>query len=451
MRFQIDLTRGSIGKNLFQFSMPLILINVLQAVYNVADMALAGHLVGTGGMAAINTSGQIMNIILVLTIGFSNGISIVTGQLVGAGQQSCVRTVIKTVVPCFAALAAVVSGAAACLCDPMLRILHIPPAVFAEAREYMLICLCGTIGVYLYNSLAGVLRGLGDSFHPMMFVCISTGTNIVLDYLLMGPLHMGVKGAALATVTAQWLSMALVFVYIKRNTEFLKRTAQNSGFDKTVLKMIVKIGLPQAFQFTATQFSILIIAGLVNTYGTVAAAAVGASNKAGTFAQLPGQALNAGVLTVTAQNLPKNNYSRILKSMFLAMGTGLVVSCIFFGVSAVRPSVILGIFSNDAEVLEMGRQYLVLMAAGCVTENIIYTSTGVVSGAGYTHITMAAAMLSALFRIIFALILQQATDLGVIGLGTAVVLAPVIPVIVMAAVLISGKWKKSALSEEYQA
>lgn len=448
MTKKLNLTEGPIFGNLIRFSLPLIFTNILQAVYNVADMAIAGHFTDPEGMTAINTSGQIAMIILMIIIGFSNGTNIVTGQMVGAGRSNEIRAVVKTTLPLFGLLAIVISIVVAAIHHPLLILLNVPAEAFEQARSYLLICLCGTIFIYLYNTLAAILRGLGDSYHPMLFMVISTVVNIVLDFVFMGPLHLGISGAALATVCAQALSMCMIFVYFIKETTYLTKDCLRFQIHPKILKMIIKIGLPQACQFSATQISLLLIAGMVNAYGVVAAAAVGASNKAGTFAQLPGQALNAGVLTTTAQNLPKGNYKRILRSMFCAMGLGMGIAAVFLVFALLCPERILGIFTTNMDVVAVGTFYLAILSFSFVIENIIYTSTGVVSGAGYTPITMTAAMLAAAGRIGFAILFQHTTDLGLYSICAAALIAPFIPILIMILVLLSGKWKTSRIQKE---
>ena len=446
-----NLTEGPVFGNLLRFSLPLIFTNVLQAVYNAADMAIAGHFTSPEGMTAISTGGQITTIILVLIMGFSNGINILTGQFVGAGKEKEIKGIVSTTVPLFGVAAIFISLIIAIFCSPLLRLLNMPSSAFNFAKEYLLICMCGTVFIHLYNTLAAVLRGIGDSFHPMLFMVISTITNIVLDYLFMGPLQLGIKGAALATITAQALSMIMVFVYVAKKTEYLTADVIRFRIHPQILKMLVKIGLPQACQFAATQVSLLLVVGMVNSYGEIAAAAVGASNRAGTFAQLPGQALSTGVLTAAAQNLPKRNYKRIIQSMFCALGIGSAISVCFSVVTIISPSTILGLFTPDSEVISAGALYLTLMSFGVVLENIIYETAGVISGAGYTTITMIASMLAAAGRVVFAVILQRVTSMGVYAIGVAAIAAPVIPVIIMVVTLCSGKWKISRVQKEMNA
>ena len=451
MNKKLDLTEGPVFANLLRFSLPLITMNLLQAIYNIADMAIAGHLTNPEGMTAITTSGQITNIILVLIIGFSNGINIITGQFVGAGKEKGIKDIFQTTVPVFGLLAIFISLMIGLFSGPLLRLLNMPSAAFDYAKDYLLICLCGTIFIYLYNTMAAILRGMGNSFYPMLFVVISTVSNIILDYLLMGPMHMGVKGAALATIISQAASLIMIVLYFLKKTDYLKIKGLRFHIQPQIIKMLVKVGLPQACQFSATQISLLLVSGMVNTYGVLAAAAVGASNKAGTFAQLPGQALNTGVLTTTAQNLPKNNYKRILQSMLCALAIGLMISIGFSALAIFSPITVLGVFTSNSDVVSIGSLYLTLLSLGFIIENIIYATTGVVSGAGYTPITMTASMLAAAGRVIFSVILINTTALGIYSIGLAALIAPVIPVIIMIIVLLSGKWKTSRIQKEMSA
>ncbi|MBQ1286122.1 MAG: polysaccharide biosynthesis C-terminal domain-containing protein, partial [Lachnospiraceae bacterium] len=248
MNKKLDLTEGPVFANLLRFSLPLITMNLLQAIYNIADMAIAGHLTNPEGMTAITTSGQITNIILVLIIGFSNGINIITGQFVGAGKEKGIKDIFQTTVPVFGLLAIFISLMIGLFSGPLLRLLNMPSAAFDYAKDYLLICLCGTIFIYLYNTMAAILRGMGNSFYPMLFVVISTVSNIILDYLLMGPMHMGVKGAALATIISQAASLIMIVLYFLKKTDYLKIKGLRFHIQPQIIKMLVKVGLPQACQ-----------------------------------------------------------------------------------------------------------------------------------------------------------------------------------------------------------
>ncbi|MCI6018672.1 MAG: MATE family efflux transporter [Clostridiales bacterium] len=448
MNHKINLSEGPVFGNLIRFSFPLIFTNVLQAIYNVADMSITGHFTNPESMTAVNTSGQITMIVLMIIVGFSNGTNIVTGQLVGVEKTNDIKDVVQTTLPLFGLLAVIISILLGILSTPLLHLLNMPLDAFLYAKKYLLICLIGTIFVYIYNTLAAILRGLGDSLRPMIFMVISTVTNIVLDFVFMGIFGLGVTGAAIATVIAQCLSMVLIIIYFIKTTNYLSFKVTEWKNHSQIIKMVLKIGLPQACQFSATQLSLLLIAAMVNNYGVVAAAAVGACNKAGSFAQLPGQALNCGVLTATAQNLPKRNYRRIIQSMFCAMGLGIAISSGFCFIAFLSPATILNLFTTNTDVISAGTFYLTLMSIGFIFENIIYATTGIVSGAGYTPITMIAAMLSAIGRVIFAVILQETTDLGLYAISIASIVAPMIPVIIMIIVLTSGKWKISRIQAE---
>lgn len=443
-----ELTKGSVLVNLLRFSLPLIIMNLLQAFYNTADMAIAGHFVGSVGMTAINTSGQITNIILMLIIGFSNGVTIVTGQLLGAGKEKEIKGFLVNMMVLFGALAIGVTILCNVFAVPLLHLVNMPEASFADALSYLRICLAGTLFIYLYNTVAAMLKGVGDSVHPMMVMILSTAMNVVLDFLFMGPLDMGVKGAALATILSQIVSFFAIFFLAVLKTEFVSLQMKNIRIEREKVQMVFKVGLPQACQFSATQISFLIILAMVNSYGVIAAAAVGAVNRVATFAQLPGQALNVGVLTTTAQNLPLQNYKRILKSMLYAILIALGIAAVFCCISVVRPEVLLGIFTNEQEVITVGTLYLILVSVGTVIESLIYTMTGVVSGAGYTTITMVGALTAAFGRIIIALILQNVTSLGLYSIGVAAIISPVIPVLIMLITILSGKWKISRIQKE---
>ncbi len=438
-----DLTVGNVALKTIGFAVPIIITNLLQALYNIADMAIVGHFIGSAGMSAVNIGGQVTMIILVFCQGVSNGGGILVSNLFGAKKKELIPKVVGTMLSFFFLLALFFIVLVLALGVPILKGLDTPPEAFAGTKTYLFICIAGTIFIYFYNVLAAVLRGIGESFRPMIFVAITVALNIGLDALFVGPMHMGVAGAALATIVSQFISMCMAIWYVRKLGLFDFKLP-SFKIDKDFLKVMLKIGIPQGLQFALTNISFLLIMGFINPYGVAASAATGAVTKIGTFAVLPAQALMTALITMTAQNIPVKQYQRILKSMFVSMGISLLFTGFIFLLAHLIPEAMLGIFTTDPEVIAIGTEYLQILTISYMIESAMFCLYGIITGGGHTYYVFGCAILSAfIIRFTFSWIFSTYTSLGLMGIGWAYVLAPACSGLAALIFILSGKWKKN--------
>ena len=438
-----DLTVGNVALKTIGFAVPIIITNLLQALYNIADMAIVGHFIGSAGMSAVNIGGQVTMIILVFCQGVSNGGGILVSNLFGAKKKELIPKVVGTMLSFFFLLALFFIVLVLALGVPILKGLDTPPEAFAGTKTYLFICIAGTVFIYFYNVLAAVLRGIGESFRPMIFVAITVALNIGLDALFVGPMHMGVAGAALATIISQFISMCMAIWYVRKLGLFDFKLP-SFKIDKDFLKVTLKIGIPQGLQFALTNISFLMIMGFINPYGVAASAATGAVTKIGTFAVLPVQALMTALFTMTAQNIPVKQYQRILKSMFVSMGISLLFTGFIFLLAHLIPEAMLGIFTTDPEVIAIGSEYLKILTISYMIESLMFCLYGIITGGGHTYYVFGCAILSAfIIRFTFSWIFSTYTSLGLMGIGWAYVLAPACSGLAALIFILTGKWKKN--------
>ncbi len=441
-----NLTVGNVALKTIGFAVPIIITNLLQALYNIADMAIVGQFTGPAGMSAVNIGGQVTMIILVFCLGVSNGGGILVSNLFGTGKKERIPRVTGTMLSLFFLMALIFMLVVFTLGVPILKGLDTPPEAFDGTRTYLFICMEGTIFIYFYNVLAAVLRGVGDSIRPMIFVAITVALNIGLDFLFVGPLHMDVAGAALATIISQFISMCMAIWYVKRIGLFDFKP-KSFRIDKTYLKLVLKIGVPQGLQFGLTNISFLLIMGFINPFGVAASAATGAVTKIGTFAVLPAQALMTALITVTAQNIPLKQHKRILQSMFVSMGISLIFTGLIFLLSHLIPGAMLGIFTTDPEVIAIGSEYLQILTISYMIESVMFCMYGVITGGGHTYYVFGCAILSAfIIRFTFSWIFTTATSMGLMGIGWAYVLAPACSGLAALIFLLTGKWKRNRVN-----
>lgn len=439
-----ELFSGSIGKRVIGFATPIILTNLIQAIYGIVDMITVGHFVGSSGMSAVSMGAQITAVVLVIVNGLSNGGTVISAQLTGQGKQKEVSCVTGTMLSFFTILALIMMALIMAFSRPLLRLFNTPPVAFEQAVQYLLICMAGTVFVYAYNSMAAMLRGVGDSRAPMFVVIITVVLNAVLDVLMIGPLHMGVAGAAWATIISQFVSMVLIALYIKYRRGLFDFRPCSFRIHREFLSLIVRIGLPQAIQFVFASSSFLLMSGIVNIYGVEASAAAGAAAKVQTLANLPAQGMMVALLSFTAQNLAVGEPKRALKGMWIGMAFSTAICMLIFAFCMIWPELTFRCFTPEIAVESVGIGYLRCMAFSFVLESIMFCMFGVVSGSGYTLVTMACGILSGfVVRFGTAWLLSSVAGLGFNGVGLAYMAGPIASSLICLVFMLTGKWKKA--------
>lgn len=437
-----DLIRGDLWRSMLRFSLPLIASNLLQAVYNIVDMIIVGRCAGSAGLSAVSIGGQVTMVALCVVMGIANAASVLSSQLVGGGRRQEIAQMLRTMELVFALIALVLTALAWVFTKGLLTALNTPPESYAQAVSYLRICMAGTVFIYLYNLMGGVLRGLGDSRTPLLLVAVSSVVNLVLDLLLVGVLRLGAGGAAAATVFSQMLCCLLIFPLSRRRHPFLGERQGKFRFDGAKLSLLLKIGLPQSVQFTLTELSFLLIAGVVNLFGVYASAAAGAVARLGSFAVLASKAMMSAIITVAGQNIGAGAPERALRGMGIGILYALPVSLVFFLLSLLWPELMLRLFTAEAPVLAAGAPYLKALALSFVLESVMFCMMGLLTGAGHTLVTLSCAMVSAfVVRYSLARLFSITLGLGFVGVGWAYPFAPAASLLICTAFILTGRWK----------
>lgn len=438
-----DLTTGSVAKKLYRFALPIIFTNLLQAIYNVVDMIIVGQFLGSTGMAAVSVGGQITMIVLVVVMAFSNAEAVVVGQMSGAGNKEGIAKTANSMLVFAVIVSLCLTIVIIAFSGPLIHGLNVESKAFADTRNYLIVYMCGTVFVYIYNALYGMLRGLGESTAPMIFAIISTVINLVLDVLFVGFTPLGTMGAALATVISQIISVVMMVIFIKKKVTVFRFSKAEFRIDRQCLGQLIKVGLPQMCQFVLTNVSFILIGALINSYGVTSAAAAGAANKIYNFGILPGQAIMAAIITMTAQNMPNKNYKRIFSGVGAGMVLTLIIGFALMAICQLLPAQLLGLFTVETEVITIGIPFMRILVWAFIIENIMFCMFGLLTGAGYTHITMISAMSGAfIIRLAFSHVLTRFSPLGFDGIALAYVLAPCLSIAISGLFILSGRWKK---------
>ncbi|MCC8028281.1 MAG: MATE family efflux transporter [Lachnospiraceae bacterium] len=438
-----DLTAGPVARKLYRFALPIICTNLLQAVYNVVDMVIVGRFLGSAGITAVNVGGQVVMIVFVIISAYSNAEAVVVGQLTGAGRKKDIPAAVNTTLIFSLVMAAVLMMGVITLSTPLLTALNVPEEAFDGAKSYLVVYMCGTFFVYIYNALYGLLRGIGESTAPMVFAIVSTGVNIALDVLFVAVLSLGTGGAALATVLSQALSMTLMIVFVLKRVSVYQFLLKEFRIARHWLKETLKVGFPQMCQFVLTNISFLLLSALINRYGVQAAAAAGATNKIYTFAVLPAQAMMAAIVTLTAQNLPGKDYRRILRGLGYGILLATLIAAAVWILCELFPGQLLGVFTTEAGVIEVGIPFMRIFICCILIENVMFCVNGLLTGSGYTHITMIGALIAAfVVRYALAWVLSQRTAMGFNGIALSYVFAPCATLGIGGVFALTGRWKR---------
>ncbi|HBT64451.1 MAG TPA: MATE family efflux transporter, partial [Ruminococcaceae bacterium] len=329
--FQNDLTKGSVTKHLLRFSLPFLASNLLQAFYNMADMLIVGRFDGPVGASAVGTGGTVTILLINMISGLAVGGTVMIAQYIGARKQEEMEKTVGTMFTLYGVAAAVLTVVMLLAGKHILNLLNTPSESFSETLSYLNICMSGTVFVFGYNAVSAVLRGMGDSRHPLIFVLIATITNIVLDLIFVGPLDMGAAGAAWATIIAQALSFILAVIFLRRNNFLFDFHPRSFRIDKKIALQLLKIGLPTSLQGTLVSFSFMWLTRLANDIaGIVGQTSLSVAGKVNSVAILPSIAMQASVSSMAGQNLGAGKPDRARKTMLVAMGLAFSFSSVVF-------------------------------------------------------------------------------------------------------------------------
>ncbi|MBR4878215.1 MAG: MATE family efflux transporter [Clostridia bacterium] len=445
-----NLTEGSVTKQLILFAIPFLASNIIQSLYNVADMLIVGNFSGSISMSGVNIGGQVTFILTNFIMGLCTGGTVLVAQAIGAGDKESVKETISTLITGLVIAGLVITGVMLFLKDPVLRLIQTPAESFSEASDYLLVTMLGVIFIFAYNALSAIQRGMGDSKRPFYFVCVACVTNIILDFVLVAGMGMGAKGAAVATVISQALSVILCVVYLAKTDFPFDFKLGSFKIYTNKLKMIFKIGMPTAIQNSVSSISFLFITALVNMVGGVyASAAVGVVGKFNGFALMPAIAMGAAVSTMAAQNIGAKQWKRAEKCMHIGLVIGIIASYAIFIVAQMFPEQILSMFDKTPEMIENGVAYMRSFSCDYLIVPFMFVANGLFTGAGHTKFTLITSVLSSLLlRIPASYIFGITLSMGLFGIGFGGPVASLGAVLLIAWFYFTGKWKVNTVTGE---
>lgn len=378
------LTAGRVLPTLLRFSFPFLIANILQALYGAVDLAVAGRFADSAAVCAVATGSQVMQTITGLCVGLATGGTVMIGQFFGAGNRYEVKNSITAALALFGILSVGLTVLAAAAVPQICTAMQVPGEALPATRQYLFICSCGILFITGYNAASAILRGLGDSRSPLLFVAAACATNIAGDLLLVGGLGLGAAGAAIATVASQALSLLLSALYLSTKgliSKFLKSKLRIHVYS---VQRILAVGLPIALQDGLVNFSFLLITAIVNAMGLTAAAAVGVVEKLIIFSMLPTTAVASAVAAMVAQQKGAGLMRRAHACLHTGVALSLALGIPFFITAQCNGSFLLRLFTTDAPVVQAGVEYLSSYSMDCLLVCFVFCMNSYFCGCGYS-------------------------------------------------------------------
>jgi len=389
-----DMTKGPILRELVTFTVPLVLGTLLQLTYNAVDGIMVGRLVGKNALAAVGTTNPLVTLLLLFFNGICLGTGILIGNLYGAKKQDELEMTCSTGFLAGGIFSVFVSVMMSVAAKPVLRLLQVKEEILAEAALYLRIILIGLFFSFLYNYLASMLRAMGDSSSPLLFLGISAVLNIIGDYCFIYLFRMGIVGAAVSTVVCESISDILCLIYIEKRVPELRLKKKWLRFDLAKLKKILSYGIVSALQQSTVQMGKIGTQAIVNTMGVSQTAAFGAVNRFDDYAMIPQQNTAHAMTAVMAQNKGAGKFDRVNEAFRLGMGMeivyGIVISLFTFLLA--RP--LIGLFSTDPDVIAEGTTYLKLISLMYVVPGISNGAQGFFRGIGDLKVTLYSSLIN---------------------------------------------------------
>lgn len=440
-----DLTTGSVTKQLLRFAFPLFASNLLQAIYNVVDMVVVGRVIGGAGMSAVSVGGEILHVLTFLAMGFSSAGQVIIAQNVGAGKNEEVRRTIGNLFTFLLSASVIMSVVCFLLRENILHWLNVPAESYAFTMDYTVTCITGLFFIYGYNIVSAVLRGMGDSRRPFLFVAIAAVLNIILDIVFVAGMGMEVFGAALATVIGQGVSfvMSLIYLYRRRVSFGFDFKPASFKLKKDTLLRLMGLGIPMAIQSAAVNISKIVLTAWVNDCGVVMSAVGGIYSKLNTMLGVVSQAFTTAGSAMVGQSIGARKYERVPKIMRTNLVCGVAIGVALSAVIWLFPTQVFELFTGDEAVLASAALVIgptIVNFFGAASRNVAFS---VINGSGNSRLNLAVALIDGMIaRVGIAAILGFASGMGCKGFWYGDAIAGFVPILIGMTFYFTGKWKK---------
>ena len=436
-----DLTEGKVWKVIVRFAVPLLVGNLLQQFYNITDSIIVGQFLGKEALAAVSASFFIYYFIISLVIGVGSGTTVVISQLFGAKQYQKVQLAFSSFFIFMLVGGIILSIAGLIFAEPVFRLTNTPEEVIPQAVAYFRIYIGGTFLFVTFNSIISILRGVGESVRPMLFILITTVLNIAFDLLFILVFKWGIEGAARATVVSQGIGMCIALAYVNNTHPLLSIKKQDMLFDWKLFKESLKIGLPTSVQQCAIALGLIALLGIVNSFGTNTLTAYGAAGKIDTIITQAILTLSGALAAFCGQNIGAGRLDRVKKGVQFTMYTNIALGLLTFAAVYLFGNEMMRIFTKDIDVVAIGKEYLLIIGGFFIVHGALNVYNGALRGAGDTLFPMITSLVC-LWLIRIPLAYYLSSWLGRNGIWWAIGISITIGLIVTFVYYKMGFWKR---------
>ena len=450
----IDMTLGTPWKGIVMFSIPLLVGNIAQQLYNTVDSIVVGHYEGDNALAAVGSAGPLLNLLLVLFVGISAGVGIMVSQYFGARSREDLSKTIGTCITLSVLVSLFIMVVTPPLIRPLLKLLDTPESLLDDATYYLIILMVGIAGMAFYNILSGILRGMGDSFSTLVYLLVATVLNIVLDLLFVAVLGMGVMGVALATAIAQAVSAVMCLFKLLKMKEVFDLGKEQLKMSKKHVSQIVRLGLPSGLTQAIFSSAMIIVQSLTNSFGEQFIAANVIVMRVDGFSMMPNFSFGMAMTTFAGQNIGAKQYDRVTKGA--KQGTLIAVTCsaVITGIILLFGKFLMGIFTDTGALVDKSYNMMCILAVGYIAMAVTQSLSGVMRGAGDTVTPMWISLCTTvLIRVPVAYGISWLTKTPELPTGRdeciqiSLLVSWVLGAVITSVFYKIGKWKKKAVSE----
>lgn len=440
-----DLNQGSVTKTMILFALPMLFAGVIQMLYNTADMIIVGRFVGTSGLAAVSVGGDVLHFLAFAAMGFANAGQVIISQFLGANMRDRAGKVIGTLFSFLLSLSVILGALTFIFRKQVLVWINAPEGeTTTYALSYVGVCMSGMLFIYGYNIVSAILRGMGDSRHPLIFVAVAAGLNIVLDLLFVVVFKWAVFGVALATVLSQAISfiLSIIFLYRHRQDFGFDFKPESFKIDRQALAPLLKLGFPMLLQSAAISFSMLYVNRYINGFGEIAAAMNGIGNKLGMIVNIINFSFAAAASPMIGQAIGAEIYHRVPRIVGVSLLINTAISVVMAAFLLAFPRFVFGIFTTDAKVLDLAMRYipvaLLLLAGSAVRPPL----GALINGVGNFKLNFAVGILDGvLLRIGLSIVLGICLNFGMFGFWYGHAIAGFTPFIMGGIYFLTGRWR----------
>lgn len=448
----VDMTMGVPWEKILLFTVPMLIGNIAQQLYNTVDSVVVGNYVGDNALAAVGSAGPIVNLLIVLFVGISMGASIMVSQYFGARDREALSHTIGNCIVLTIIASVLVTAMGVVISRPLLVLLKTPDSILDWCTSYLHIMFIGSLGLAFYNILSGVLRGLGDSISALLYLIVASVLNIILDLFFVIRLDMGVSGVALATAIAQGISAILCVLRLYQMKHLFDMKLSYIRWNGKYAGNIIRLGLPSGVTQAILSMSMIIVQSLTNSFGEQFIAANVIVMRVDGFAMLPNFSFGTAMTTYAGQNVGAGSYERVTKGARQGTALALGVSAVITAGILIFGKGLMGIFTNTPELVELSMQMMRILAVGYIAMAVLQSLSGVMRGAGDTLTPMWISIFQTVFlRVPLAYGLCWLTRSPEYPIGRkeciflSLVLAWIIGTLITCFFYLRGGWKKKSI------